>query len=158
MGRNAPNCGARVTGWVVCGVVWYMVVWWYGMVVWCGLVWFSVVWWFGVVWKIAVCLNRPPTRAPEIPYGAIGTKLRCACGGMGVGWWGVVFWGMVVWYGMVWCGMVWFGVLWCGMVWFSVAWCGLLWCGNRALPESAAHHERSGNLVWGDRHGIAVRV
>ena len=87
------------------GVVWYGVVWcgmvWYG-VVWCGLVWFSVVWKFGVVWKIAVCQNRALTKAPELPYGAIGTKLRCACGGMGGLWWGVVYGGMVVWCGVVW--------------------------------------------------------
>ena len=100
---------------VWCGMVWYggMVVWhvvWYGVVwcgmvgyrvVWCALVWFSVVWKFGVVWKIAVCQNRAPTRAPEFPYGAKCNKLRCACDGMGLGWWGVVFCGMVVWCGVV---------------------------------------------------------
>ena len=106
------------------GVVWYGVVWcgmvcygvvmvWNG-VVWCGLVWFV---WYGVVWKIALCQNRHPTRAPEIPYGAIGTELRCACGGMGGLWCGVVYGGMVWWCGMVWyvCrgmfGVVWYGPL-----------------------------------------------
>ena len=86
-------------------MVWYGVVWcgelWYGAV-WCGLVWFV---WFGVVWKIAVCQNRPPTRAPELPYGAIGTELRCACDGMVGLWCGVVYGGMVG-YIVVWCGMV----------------------------------------------------
>ena len=68
---------------VACGVVWCGMVW-YG-VVWCGLVWLGVVWKFGVVWKIAVCQNRALTRAPELPYGAKCTELRCTCGGMGVG-------------------------------------------------------------------------
>ena len=98
-------------GVVWCGMAWYGVVFlvcggmgWYGIfgmwrygMVWCGLVWFSVVWWFGVVWKIASCQNRPPTRAPEIPYGAIGPELRCACDGIGVGCCGMVYCG-VVWY------------------------------------------------------------
>ena len=97
-------------------------VWWYG-VVWYGLVWFSVVWKFGLVWKIVVCQNPALTRAPELPYGAKCTKLRCACGGMGAGWWGwyfVAWWyGGMVWYGVV-CGMVWYGVVWCGIVWYGV--------------------------------------
>ena len=94
-------------------MVWCSMVW-YG-VVWCGLRWFGVVWKFGVVRKIAVCQNRALTRAPELPYGAIGAKSRCACGGMvGLGW-GVVFGGMVVWYsGVVWCGVV--CLVWCGVV------------------------------------------
>ena len=95
-------------------VVWYGVVWcgmgWYGMV-WCGLVWFSVIWWFGVVWKIAVYQNRPLTRAPEIPYGAIGPELRCACDGIGVGWCGMLWYGAYSCRGMVWCGVVWCCVL-----------------------------------------------
>ena len=82
--------------------------------------WFGVVWKFGVVRKIAVCQNRALARAPELPYGAIGAKSRCACGGMGGLWWGGVFGGMVVWYGMVWCGMVWYGVVWYGVVWYGV--------------------------------------
>ena len=76
---------------------------WYG-VVWGGMVWFCVVWWFDMWYGNAVCQNRPPTRAPEIPYGAIGPKLRCAFDGMGEGWWGLVFCGLVVWFGVVWYG------------------------------------------------------
>ena len=93
-------------------MVWYGVVWcgmgWYG-VVWCVLVWFSVVWWFGVVWKIAVCQNRPPTRAPEIPYGAIGPELQCVCDGI-----------CGLWCGIVYCGVVGYFVVWCGVVWYQL--------------------------------------
>ena len=56
-----------------------------------------------MVWcltEIALCLNRPPTRALEILYGAIGPELRCACDGMGGLWCGMVYGGMVVWYGV----------------------------------------------------------
>ena len=67
------------------GMVWYA---WYGVVLY-GLVW------FGVVWKIAVCQNLSPTRAPEIPYGAIGPELRRTCDGIGVGWCGMVYYGVV---------------------------------------------------------------
>ena len=69
-------------------------------------------------------------------------------------------WFGVVWCGLVWCGMVWYGVVWYGMVWFGVVWCGLVVRGvweNRGLPESAPH-KSSGNSIWGDRTGIAVRV
>ena len=84
------------------GMVWYGVVWrgmvWYG-VVWCGLGWFV---WFVVVWKIAVCQNRPPTRAPELPYGR--SARNCGARVMGRVWdgGGMVICGMVVWYGMEW--------------------------------------------------------
>ena len=57
------------------GMVWCMV--WNDMA-WCGMVWYGMVWcglvWHGVVChptEIAVCLDRPPTRAPEILFGAI---------------------------------------------------------------------------------------
>ena len=94
--------------------------------------------WFGVFWKVAVCQNRALTRAPELPYGAIGTEMRCACGGMGVGWWGVVYGGLVVWH-VVWYGVVWCGVVWCGLVWYVVD-C-VVRCGreNGSLRELAPH-------------------
>ena len=103
---------------VLCGMVWYGVVWfgmvWYG-VVWCGIVWFDA------IWKIALCPNRPSTRAPDISYGAIGTELRCACDGIGVGWCGVVY-----------CDVVGYFVVWCGMVW-----CGTSCCwGRKCLEET----------------------
>ena len=56
-------------------------VWWGISVVWCG----------AHLTEIALCLNRPPTRALENSYGAIDTELRYACDGIGVGWCGVVY-------------------------------------------------------------------
>ena len=119
-------------------MVWYGVVWcgmvWYD-VVWCGLVWFSVVWCGAHLTEIALCLNRPPTRAPEILYGAIDTKLRCACDGIGVGWCGMVFCGMV-WYIVVCCGVVGCGVVWCGVVWPSCC----CTCPGICVPSNNWYH------------------
>ena len=74
---------------VVClGMGWHGVVW--GFMVWLGVVGCGVVWCAHLT-EIALCSNRAPTRAPAEISGAIGTQLRCACHGIGVGWCGMVY-------------------------------------------------------------------
>ena len=62
-------CGVVWCGMARCGMMWHGVVW-------CGLVWSGMFWcglvWFGVLMEMRLCRNRPPTRAPETWYGAIG--------------------------------------------------------------------------------------